>query len=74
MVQLDNRLEDMEDALDESVAAATAATPKTGDIPSSPIGDGEGDSSFMSESIYEKIPSPKAWRHKTSSAYPHSFV
>ncbi|EZF68496.1 mitochondrial division protein 1 [Trichophyton soudanense CBS 452.61] len=66
LVQLDNRLEDMEDALDESVAAATTATPKTGDIPSSPIGDGEGDSSFMSESIYEKIPSPKAWRHKTS--------
>ncbi|KAM5431779.1 Mitochondrial fission protein [Microsporum ferrugineum] len=66
LVQLDNRLEDMEDALDEPTAAATAATPKTGDIPSSPIGDGEGDSSFMSESIYEKIPSPKTWRHKTS--------
>ncbi|WEW56909.1 Mitochondrial fission protein [Emydomyces testavorans] len=67
LVQLDNKLEDMEEAVDESTAAAS--TPKTVDIETTMV-DSENqvsDASFMSESIYEKIPSPKTWRHKATS-------
>lgn len=67
MVKLDNKLEDMEDELDES--AVGASTPKTADAETT-VTDPENqamDASFMSESIYEKLPSPKTWRHKTTS-------
>lgn len=67
MVKLDNKLEDMEEDLDES--AIGASTPKTADAETSvtdPDNQAE-DASFMSESIYEKIPSPRTWRHKTTS-------
>lgn len=61
MVQLDNRLEDMEEN-----EAGKAATPKSHDTATSPT-DPENqamDASFMSESIYEKIPSPRTLKHK----------
>ncbi|KAK2746942.1 Mitochondrial fission protein [Myotisia sp. PD_48] len=67
LVQLDNKLEDMEEALDGSVGELATATPQTNDGNISPI-DPETtamDASFMSESMYEKIPSPKSWRQKS---------
>ena len=69
MVQLDNKVEDMEEALDEEAAAASAETPKSAGTTGTSV-DAETkamDASFMSESIYEKIPSPRSWKHKTSS-------
>ncbi|KAK2810945.1 Mitochondrial fission protein [Emmonsiellopsis sp. PD_5] len=62
LVQLDNKLEDMEEE-----AATRPDTPKTNDNtdPSVASDTQAMDASFMSESIYEKIPSPKTWKHKS---------
>ncbi|PGH09756.1 mitochondrial division protein 1 [Blastomyces parvus] len=62
LVQLDNKLEDLE------VEAATRPdTPKTNEAtdPSVASDTQAMDASFMSESIYEKLPSPKTWKHKS---------
>ncbi|TPX23166.1 Mitochondrial fission protein [Coccidioides immitis] len=64
LVQLDNRLEDMEEAMEES--ATLTSTPKAVDDEVTLDSENQAmDASFMSESIYEKIPSPKAWKHKS---------
>ncbi|KMU74608.1 mitochondrial division protein 1 [Coccidioides immitis RMSCC 3703] len=64
LVQLDNRLEDMEEAMEES--ATLISTPKAVDDEVTLDSENQAmDASFMSESIYEKIPSPKAWKHKS---------
>lgn len=64
MVQLDNKLEDLEEE-----AATRPDTPKTNDAlePSAASDTQAMDASFMSESIYEKLPSPKTWKHKSLS-------
>ncbi|PGH16513.1 mitochondrial division protein 1 [Polytolypa hystricis UAMH7299] len=65
LVQMDNKLEDMEEAAE--TAAPAIGTPKTNDA-SSTTQDSESqamDASFMSESIYEKLPSPKTWKQKS---------
>lgn len=72
MVQLDNKVDDMEEALDEETAVARAETPKSAGTDGTSV-DAETkamDASFMSESIYEKIPSPRSWKHKASSMPP----
>ncbi|KAL1959119.1 hypothetical protein VTO42DRAFT_2906 [Malbranchea cinnamomea] len=64
LVQLDNRLEDMEEGLE--AAAAATGTPKSHGTSTTPT-DPEHqamNASFMSESIYEKIPSPRTLKHK----------
>ncbi|KKZ68509.1 mitochondrial division protein 1 [[Emmonsia] crescens] len=62
LVQLDNKLEDLEEE-----AATRPDTPKTNDAlePSAASDTQAMDASFMSESIYEKLPSPKTWKHKS---------
>jgi division protein 1 len=65
VVHLENRLDDMEEALE--AVGGTAETPKSHHSSSSPV-DSEHraamDASFMSESIYEKLPSPRTLKHK----------
>ncbi|KAG5291453.1 WD domain-containing protein [Histoplasma ohiense] len=62
LVQLDNKLEDLEEE-----AHTRPDTPKTNDAtePSVAFDTQAMDASFMSESIYEKLPSPKTWKHKS---------
>lgn len=68
MTDLDNKLEDFPE--EEESQDTPVATPRSdgqdGSIASS--GDPAMDASFMSESIYEKIPSPssKSLRHKSN--------
>jgi division protein 1 len=68
VLDLDNRIEDMQDELDEEEPTTPPngqpALPPGADS-SSPGGKPDADASFMSESIYEKIPSPKSRRRKT---------
>ncbi|KAJ5122165.1 uncharacterized protein N7443_002266 [Penicillium atrosanguineum] len=69
LTELDNKLEDLqpEETPDTS---ATIETPKSSEAPEDTIdssGDPAMDASFMSESIYEKLPnpSPKSLRHRS---------
>ena len=73
-MRLDNKLDDMEQEMDET--AVNADSPNTSVATDTPLGSENQamDASFMSESIYEKIPSPKSWRQKTiSSCLPHYY-
>lgn len=64
MVELDNKLEDLEDEEEEAVTAQ--GTPKLSDGEEhSSSEDPALDASFMSESIYQKLPSPRTRRHKS---------
>ena len=54
---LDNKIEDMQEEMDDAAALANSEQTNT----KSDEGDEEG---FMTESIYEKLPSPKARRRK----------
>ena len=65
--ELDNRLEDMQEELDDAATLGYAATPPieadTGANTLVSETEAAADT-FMSASIYEKLPSPKAKRHK----------
>jgi division protein 1 len=67
-VQLENKLRDMGQETDE--AAVNDDSPNASVLTDTPLGSESQamDASFMSESIYEKIPSPKSWRQKTISS------
>lgn len=70
---LDNKIEDMQEELED--AEATQAFPPITDEGNEDPTSQEAkamDASFMSESIYEKIPSPKSKRPKTKREY--SFI
>jgi division protein 1 len=61
LLGVDNRLEDLQEELEDAAALAGRKTPQT----NTSAGDGStagGGSDFMSESIYEKLPSPKTKR------------
>ena len=67
--ELDQNLEDMQEELDEAATVGHTATPPTEVDPELDHENIESDTkamstSFMSASIYEKIPSPRAKRHK----------
>lgn len=66
MTELENKLEDIEEETPE--ASAVMGTPKSSanDEPTTSE-DPAMDASFMSESIYQKIPSPKSLKHKSKS-------
>lgn len=68
VVELDNKLEDMEEALEKesSATAPTAPTPGSTVNESLSSEDPAMDASFMSESIYQKL-SPKNKKHRTIS-------
>ncbi|KAI9886118.1 MAG: GMP synthase (glutamine-hydrolyzing) [Watsoniomyces obsoletus] len=72
LLDLDNRIEMMQEELDENEALAREAGDLPPDIESEGRTSTEGtnntnknvNESFMSQSIYEKLPSPKTRRHK----------
>ncbi|KAL8691158.1 MAG: hypothetical protein Q9218_003555 [Villophora microphyllina] len=70
LLELDNKIEEAVEDLDDAVTLGNAATPPTEVDPEDHASDPEVqamDESFMSASIYEKIPSPKSSRrHKLS--------
>lgn len=55
LLEVDNKIEDLQEELEDAAALA----PKSPDSPTSPDQE-EGEGGFMSESIYQKIPSPKS--------------
>jgi division protein 1 len=59
LLEVDNKIEDLQEELEDAAALA----PKSPDSPESPHHE-EGESGFMSESIYQKIPSPKSKRRR----------
>ncbi|XHG04588.1 Mitochondrial fission protein [Aspergillus wentii] len=68
LTEIDNKLEDIPD--EEPEPAAAAATPKSSEANDDSImsEDAAMDASFMSESIYQKLPSPsqRSLRHKSN--------
>lgn len=71
VTEIDNKLEDMQEQEEETAEDSTAAeTPKSSEAQDDNIGssgDPAMDASFMSESIYEKLPtpSPRSLRHRS---------
>ena len=69
-MHLDNRLDDMEATWGGDTAdGAAAERSKLRESSTTPV-EAENqamDASFMSESIYEKLPSPRTWKHKSTS-------
>jgi division protein 1 len=59
MLEVDNKIEDLQEELEDAAALA----PKSPDSPAPPSHEDGGDE-FMSESIYQKIPSPKTKRRR----------
>ncbi|KAJ5370704.1 Mitochondrial division protein 1 [Penicillium cataractarum] len=69
ITELDNKLEDLQEE-ETPESSVTAETPKTSEIKDdagASSGDPAMDASFMSESIYEKLPtpSPRSLRHRS---------
>jgi division protein 1 len=67
ILDLDNRLEDLQEELDDAATLANVVTPPVEvevDADNSLSETQTAADTFMSASIYEKIPSPKAKRHK----------
>lgn len=66
VTELDNKLEDIQQ---EEQSLAAVATPKSSDVNDDSIvsEDPAMDASFMSESIYQKIPSPKSVKQRSIS-------
>lgn len=59
LLGVDNKIEDLQEELDDAAALA----PKSPERPSTAEEEAEAEDSFMSESIYKKIPSPKSKKH-----------
>lgn len=67
LLETDNKLEDLQEELDDAATLGHSLTPPVEPEPDTEITAAETQAmsaSFMSASIYEKIPSPKAKRHK----------
>ncbi|KAI9794385.1 MAG: Mitochondrial fission protein [Peltula sp. TS41687] len=64
LLDLDNRIEDMQDETEELSQTTPPGSAGT-DTATSADNNPAMNASFMSESIYEKLPSPKSRRHKT---------
>lgn len=67
LVDVDNKLEDMMEELDDAATLGHTVTPPTeldGEMEDTAADAHAMSPSFMSASIYEKLPSPKAKRHK----------
>ncbi|KAF2645939.1 mitochondrial division protein-like protein 1 [Massarina eburnea CBS 473.64] len=60
MLEVDNQIEDLQEELDDAAALA----PKTPKSPDTETTESQEGSDFMSESIYQKIPSPKTKRKR----------
>ena len=69
LVDVENKLEEMMEELDDAATLGHSATPPTeidAENSEPPANTHTMDESFMSASIYEKLPSPKAKRHRPS--------
>lgn len=69
MLELDNRIEDLVEELDDAATLGPSATPPieaNPDLEPTVAEPSSLNESFMSASIYEKLPSPKTKRHKLS--------
>lgn len=69
ILELDNKIEDLVEELDDAATMGQSPTPPTEadpDLEPTPAEIADMDESFMSASIYEKLPSPKAKRHRLS--------
>lgn len=66
--EIDNKIEDLQEHLDDAAALGdTLPSLNDPEAPKALSPDSEAmDASFMSESIYEKLPSPKTRRHKAN--------
>ncbi|KAJ4379629.1 Mitochondrial fission protein [Didymella sp. IMI 355093] len=62
LLGVDNRIEDLQEELDDAAALAPKS-PEAPERPSTAEEDAAADDSFMSESIYRKLPSPKSKKH-----------
>ena len=70
VLNIDHQLEDLQEEL-EDAAALSLPTPKADVADDNDMSETNAMSaSFMSESIYEKLPSPKTRKHKTISDVP----
>ncbi|KAI9768527.1 MAG: Mitochondrial fission protein [Geoglossum umbratile] len=70
ILNIDHQLEDLQEELDDA-AALSLPTPKIDVADDTDMSETNlMNASFMSESIYEKLPSPKARKHKTISDFP----
>ncbi len=69
LLDVDNKLEDLIEEADDAATLGHSATPPT-ELETDETGVTESDS-FMSASIYEKLPSPKAKRHKIARRKSH---
>jgi division protein 1 len=61
MLDVDNQIEDLQEELED---AAALAPPKSPDTPTTTTSQEDSTGDFMSESIYQKIPSPKSKRRR----------
>lgn len=69
LLELDNRIEDVQEEMEQASAASPESQRKVGpgaDVPHEPADAQETEATFMSESIYEKLPSPKSKRMRTT--------
>lgn len=73
MTEIDNKLEDIQEE-EPPQTPGTTGTPKSSEPNEEPPAseDPAMDASFMSESIYQKLPStpPRSLRHKSTSMIP----
>jgi division protein 1 len=70
VLNIDHQIEDLQEEL-EDAAALSQPMPKTDVEDDTDMSEPNAmNDSFMSESIYEKLPSPKTRRHKTISDFP----
>lgn len=68
LIDVDNKIEDLEEAINDAATLAHTATPPTEAVEGNEHYDSDDQPTspgFMSASIYEKIPSPRSRRHKT---------
>ncbi|KAF1927961.1 WD40 repeat-like protein [Didymella exigua CBS 183.55] len=63
LLGLDNRIEDLQEELDDAAALAPKAPAPPSAAAAAAGDDAEADDRFMSESIYQKLPSPKSKKH-----------
>jgi hypothetical protein len=76
VVEIDNKLEELGEEEETEETPVTAMTPKSSEPNDGSISseDQAMDASFMSESIYQKLPSPKGKRHRSISMIPRIIV
>jgi division protein 1 len=68
VTEIENKLEDMQEEEAQNQPVATPRSPEANDD-SLVSEDPAMDASFMSESIYQKLPSPRSLKHRSIRAF-----